>query len=77
MMGVTLDRQVLSSLLEPAVLWSWGPGVAYGLGLFFAIKRWNHFLILPVSFALAALLYHLGSAFLDLPKMRLKWRPCH
>ena len=32
-MGVNLDGQELSSLLEPASLWSWCPGLAYGLGL--------------------------------------------
>ena len=66
MMGVTLDRQTLSTLLEPAVLWSWGPGVAYGLVLFFVTKRWSNYLILPVSFVLATALYHLSLAFLDL-----------
>ena len=65
MMGVTLDRQTLSSLLEPALLWSWGPGVVYGLGLFFVTKRWSSYLILPVSFVLAAALYHLSLSFLD------------
>ena len=65
MMGVTLDRQTLSSLLEPALLWSWGPGVAYGVGLFLVMKRWSSYLILPVSFVLAAALYHLSLIFFD------------
>ncbi len=64
LMGVTPDRQTLSSLLAPDVLWRWVPGVAYGLGLALATKRWNNHFILPVSFLLIALLYHLVLAVL-------------
>ena len=65
MMGVALDRQVLPSLLELSVLWNWGPGVAYGLGLFLITKRWSNFLILPASFVLVASLYHVSLPLLD------------
>ena len=64
LMGLTLDRQLLPSAFEPAIAWSSCLGVAYGLGLFLALKRWGNFLILPVSFALAATLFHLSLAFL-------------
>ena len=58
LMGISLDR--LPALLDLAVVWNWGPGVAYGLGLFLATARWNAFWILPVSFVLAAVSYHLS-----------------
>ena len=58
MMGLAPDSHTLRSLLDPVVLWSWGPGVAYGLGLFVVTRRWNSVLIFPASFALAVALYH-------------------
>ncbi|MDD9982859.1 MAG: SulP family inorganic anion transporter [Gammaproteobacteria bacterium] len=63
MMGLAPDSHTLPSLLEPVVLWSWGPGTAYGLGLFIVLKRWNNLLILPASFAFAAALYHASLPF--------------
>ena len=57
LMGVTLET--LPALLEPASLWRWGPGAAYGLGLVLVTKRWNSHFILPGSLLLAAVLYHL------------------
>lgn len=57
LMGVTLET--LPTLLEPASLWRWGPGAAYGLGLVLVTKRWNSHFILPGSLLLAAVLYHL------------------
>ena len=65
-MGFAPDLHRLPSLLEPTVLWNWGPGVAYGLGLFILTKRWNSVLILPASFVLAAALYHAGLPLLDI-----------
>ena len=66
LMGVRPDRAALATLLEPDALLSWGVGVAYGLGLYFATKRWNSFLLLPVSFVLATLLCHLCLALLGI-----------
>ena len=66
MMGLTLDPHPLPSLLEPVALWSWGLGVAYGLGLFVVTKRWNNLLILPGSFVLAAALFHAGLPLLGI-----------
>ena len=66
MMGLIQDSHPLPSLLEPAVLCNWGPGLAYGLGLFILTRRWRNVLILPVSFALAAALFHAGLNFLDI-----------
>ena len=64
LMGVTPDRQTLASLLDSDVLWRWVPGVAYGLGLALAIRRWSNHFLLPASFLLIALLYHLVLAVL-------------
>ena len=50
----------------PALLWRWGPGVAYGIVLYWAMKRWRNPLILPVSVAIAVGAYHLGLAALDI-----------
>ena len=66
MIGLTPDSHTLPSLLEPTALWSWGPGVAYGLGLFFLTKRWSNMLILPASFVFAAALFHASLPILDI-----------
>ena len=68
MMGLTADWRTPASLLEPAVLWNWGPGVAYGFGLFLVAKRWNNLLALvaPGSFVLAAALFHAVLVLLDI-----------
>ena len=66
MMGLTPDSHTLPSLLEPTALWSWGPGVAYGLGVFFLTKRWSNMLILPASFVFTAALFHASLPFLDI-----------
>ena len=68
MMGLTADWRMAASLLEPALLWNWGPGVAYGFGLFLVAKRWSHLLALvaPGSFVLAAALFHAVLLLLDI-----------
>ncbi|MYK44611.1 MAG: SulP family inorganic anion transporter [Gammaproteobacteria bacterium] len=67
MMGVKLDVQTWDTLLEPLVVANWGIGIAYGVGVYLAAKRWNSFLLLPVSFPLAAAFCHLGLAALAIP----------
>ena len=59
LMGADPDWRAVPALFEPPVLWKWGPGAAYGIALFLAIKRWGNPLILPVSVALAGIAYHL------------------
>ena len=66
LMGVTPEWPMSPSFPEPSALWSWVPGVAYGLGLFIATKRWSSSVLLPVSFVSVAALHHLGLAFLDI-----------
>ena len=63
LMGMT--RETLPSLLESDLLWRWGPGVAYGLSVFFVMKRWNSHFILPASLLLIAMLYHLVFAAIE------------
>lgn len=64
LMGVRLDRESLAVLFEPYVVANWGVGIAYGVGLYLATKRWSSFLLLPVSFVATAALCHLGFAVL-------------
>ena len=66
MMKATPGWQAFPSLLETTVLWSWSPGVAYGLGLFLSTKRWSGPWILPSSFVLGAVLYHMSLPLLDI-----------
>ena len=66
LVGVRPDPAALAGLLEADALLNWGVGVAYGLGLYFATKRWTGFLLMPVSFVLAALLCHLCLAMLGI-----------
>ena len=60
LMGAEPHWRRLSELLEPPVLLKWGPGAAYGIALFLAMKRWKNPLIMPVSVALATAGYHLA-----------------
>ncbi len=60
MMGVDTDWRAIPALVEPSQLWKWSPGVAFGIGLYFSMKRWNNPFVLPVSVALAVGAYHLA-----------------
>ena len=65
-MGAELDWKTLPLLLEPGMFWRWAPGVLYGVALYWAMKRWGHVIILPVSILLAAAAYHLALAGLGI-----------
>ena len=60
LMGADPSWGSLPGLLDPDVLWKWGPGAAYGTALFLAMRRWGNALILPVSVVLAVAGYHLA-----------------
>ncbi len=60
LMGADAGWREAPALLEPAVLWTWFPGAAYGIALYAATKRWGHPLILPLSVAAATGAYHLA-----------------
>ena len=67
LMGAEPGWRTIPALLEPSVLWKWGSGAAYGIGLYLAIRRWGNPLILPVSVVLAVGACHLALAQLGLP----------
>lgn len=62
LIGFDYDMRPLTGLIKPDVIANWGPGVAFGLGLFWAAKRWRADLIVPASVLAAALIFHLGLA---------------
>ena len=64
LMGVNPDWR--ATLLEPAVLWTWFPGLAYGVALYGAMKRWGNPVILPASVLLAIGGYHLALSTLGI-----------
>ncbi len=66
LMGAETDWRSIPALVEPSQLWRWGPGAAFGTGLYLAMKRWRHPLILPASVALAVGATHLLLAVLDI-----------
>ena len=60
LMGANVDVQSVLANLEPAVLWTWLPGTAYGIALYAAMKRWGNALFLPASVVVAVAGYHLA-----------------
>ena len=66
LMGADTDWRAIPALVDPSALWRWGPGAAFGIGLYLAMKRWGHPLILPLSVALAVGAFHLLLSVLDI-----------
>ena len=66
LMGAEPEWRAVPALLEPGTLWRWAPGIAYGIVLYWAMKRWRSPLILPVSVALAVGVCHLVFRALDM-----------
>ena len=66
MSGMALDWQTLPRFLEPAMVWKWGPGAAYGLLLAFVMTRRGNLAIMMGSVVLVSALYHLGLAHLGI-----------
>ncbi len=66
MSGIVPDWESLPRFVEPPALWKWLPGVAYAVALRLVLARWDHFLVMPLSFVLAAGLYHFGLALLGI-----------
>ena len=62
LMGVDLEWATLTTPLAPLAAVNLGMGLAYGVGLYLATKRWSNFLLLPISFPVTAVLCHLGLA---------------
>ena len=64
MCGIAVNWETLPRLIEADLISKWAPGALYALGLLFIAKRRPHYLILPVSLALATALYHAVLFFL-------------
>jgi sulfate permease, SulP family len=60
MTGLALTWSSLDALATAEVLALWLPGAAYAVALFFILRRWSHYLVLPGSLVLAVLCYHLA-----------------
>ncbi len=59
MTGINLTLETLGLLLKSEVLALWLPGVVYALLLFFLLRRFSNFLILPGSLVASVALYYL------------------
>ena len=62
MAGIRLSWGALPEFFDLDLVRNWGPGVAFGAGVFLVLRRWSHFLILPLSIVVCTVLYHAGLA---------------
>ncbi len=62
MAGIRLSWGALPEFFGPDLVLNWGPGVAFGVAVFLVLRRWSHFLILPLSIVICTALYHVGMA---------------
>ena len=58
MAGITVNLQTINQLIETSTLVLWLPGVIYAFTLFFLLRHFQHFLILPSSLLFAVGLYY-------------------
>ena len=66
-MSMPIEKnELLRSLIDFSHLVYWLPGLAYGVGLYFALKKWGNPLILPVSAVLLIVVYQLAFGGLDI-----------
>lgn len=66
LMGSPVTWSGIGGLFESAALWRWGPGVVFGIGLYFAMKQWGNPLIVPISVVMAVIAYHIALTGLDI-----------
>ena len=66
MSGVALDWETLPRVLEPSMLWKWGPGAVYGLVLAIVMRRRGNLVVMMGSVVFVSALYHLGLVYLDI-----------
>ena len=66
LMGAETDWRAIPALVTPPELWKWSPGMAFGVALYLAMRRWGRPLILPVGVALAVGTYHLALTLLGI-----------
>ena len=62
MAGIQLSWGALPEFFGPDLVLNWGPGVAFGVAVFLVLRRWSHFLILPLSIVVCTALYHVVMA---------------
>jgi len=67
MTGINITFETLTLLVTGEVLILWLPGVAYALLLFFLLRRFSNFLILPGSLVVSVALYYLALAITATP----------
>ena len=58
MCDVSLTFHTLPSLIVPATLVKWIPGVIFGIVIFCLLIRWSHFLILPGGIVIGAAIFY-------------------
>ena len=66
MMGVKFSWNEWDTYLDPEKFMVWFPGLLYGIGLYYAIRRWRNPLILTASVAFLIVGYNLSLALLDI-----------
>ena len=72
LIGLDFESRSLRELIEPAAIASWAPGMAFGVGLLLAAKRWRGDLIVPGGVLAAVLIFHLGLHAADIPLAEAK-----
>ncbi|TWI68909.1 SulP family sulfate permease [Desulfobotulus alkaliphilus] len=58
MTGISMTKDSLSFLIAKENLILWIPGTLYAFLLFFCMRRWSHFMIMPGSMLVVLFLYH-------------------
>ena len=66
LMGAETDWRAIPALVTVPALMRWIPGVAFGIVLYFAMKRWGRPFILPVGVGVAVAGYHLALSLLGI-----------
>ena len=66
LMGAEVEWRSIPTLVEPSELWTWGPGVAFGVAMYVTMRRWGRRFILPAGVAVAVGAYHLALVLLGI-----------
>ena len=67
MTGLSLDLSTLGDLFAPMTMLKWGPGLAFGLVLYYLLRNYTHFLILPGMVLGTILMFFIVLSILDVP----------
>ncbi len=66
MMGVDPDWRAIPALVQPSEFWRWGPGAAFGIALYLAMKRWGRPPVLPAGVVAGVAGFHIALAALGI-----------